>query len=80
MFRVEFCGDLAGALRCAMLLRFFFKNDTSGGTHDPLLHGAINKVIKTEQNYLFTGVDSLNALIDQRLTEEERHGAVDAAG
>jgi len=64
-------GDLAGAVRCAMLLSHFFKSDTSGSTHDFHLHGAINQLIRGDQDYLFSGVDSLNAMIDQRLTEVE---------
>lgn len=65
-------GDLAGATRCALLLRHFFRDDTSGGTHDSFLHGAINKVIGGDQDYLFRGVDSLNALLDQKLTRGSR--------
>jgi hypothetical protein len=65
--------DLAGAIRCAMFLRHFFKSDVSGATHDPLLHGTINRVIKGTQDNLYTGVDSLNALIDQVLTEASDH-------
>jgi len=68
-------GDLAGAVRCAMLLRYFFKSDTSGGTHDADLHSTINKLIRGDQDYLFTGVDSLNAMIDQRLTGAESDAA-----
>lgn len=68
-------GDLPGAVRCAMLLRHFFKSDTSGGTHDPHLHSTINTLIRGQQDYLFTGVDSLNAMIDQRLTEAENDAA-----
>ena len=68
-------GDLAGAARCAMLLRHFFKNDTSGGTHDPFLHRTINKVVGAGQDYLFRGVDSLNALLDQKLTQGSTHEA-----
>lgn len=73
-------GDLAGALRCAMLLRHFFKNDTLGGTHDFQLHTEINKMAKTEKKYLFAGVDSLNALIDRWLTDGDRHSTSDPAG
>lgn len=72
--------DLAGAVRCAMLLRHFFKNDIRGGPHDPHLHNAINQVIKGDLNYLFSGVDSLNAMIDQRLTETDKHGPKEGAG
>lgn len=66
-------GDLAGAARCALLLRHFFKDDISGATHDSFLHGAINKVVGGEQDYLFRGVDSLNALLDQKLTQDSTH-------
>lgn len=69
-------GDLAGAARCALLLRHFFKDDLSGGTHDTFLHGAINKVMGEEKpDYLFRGVDSLNTLLDKKLTQ----GAADKA-
>jgi len=68
-------GDLAGAVRSAMLLRHFFKNDTSGGTHDTFLHNTINKVLKVDLNYQYAGVDSLNAIIDQRFTEGDKHEA-----
>jgi len=61
-------GDLAGATRCALLLRHFFKDDTSGATHDYFLHQAINTLVKGgEQNYLFRGVDALNTMIDEAL-------------
>lgn len=61
-------GDLAGAARCALLLRHFFKDDLSGGTHDSFLHGDINKAMGEEQtDYLFRGVDFLNTLIDKKL-------------
>ena len=59
-------GDLAGATRCALLLRHFFKDDTSGHLH--FLHQAINTLVKGgEQNYLFRGVDALNTVIDEAL-------------
>ena len=61
-------GDLAAATRCALLLRHFFKDDSSGMTHDSVLHQRINTLVRGgEQNYLFRGVDALNALIDQTL-------------
>ncbi|MGH7427697.1 MAG: hypothetical protein ACREJ4_04985 [Candidatus Methylomirabilaceae bacterium] len=68
-------GDLAGAVRCALLLRHFFKDAIIGGTHDPDLHRAINKIVGGDQNYLFSGADSLNALIDQKLTRGTTHAA-----
>ena len=70
-------GDLAGAARCALLLRHFFKDDISGGTHDSFLHGAINKVVGGEKDYLFRGVDSLNALLDQKLARGSTHETED---
>ncbi|MBI3245659.1 MAG: hypothetical protein HYZ50_04025 [Deltaproteobacteria bacterium] len=63
-------GDLAGATRCALLLRHFFHDDTSGATHDFHLHQAINKLVKGQQQYLFMGVDALNAMIDETLTKD----------
>jgi hypothetical protein len=66
-------GDLAGAARCALLLRHFFKDDISGRTHDQILHSAINKVVGGEQDYLFRGVDSLNTLLDQKLKRGSNH-------
>ena len=74
-------GDLAGAARCAVLLRHFFRDDTSGGTHNPLLHGAINTAIGGDEGYLFAGVDALNAMIDERLGgsfEQKARGGEDA--
>jgi hypothetical protein len=65
-------GDLAGAARCAILLRHLFKEDTSGATHVPSLHGAINKLVNGPKPYLFSGVDALNVMIDQRLTSGSR--------
>ena len=62
-------GDVAGAARCALLLRHFFKDDGNGGTHGPFLHAAINAIVGGEENYLFRGVDSLNALLDERLVQ-----------
>ncbi len=62
-------GDLAGAARCALLLRHFFKENIRDGTHDSLLHDALNEVVGGKQDYLFSGVDSLNVLIDQNLTQ-----------
>jgi hypothetical protein len=66
-------GDLAGATVCALLLRRFFKDDYSGATHDPNLHTAINALIPDAgpRNYLFRGADSLNELIDQRLSPQQ---------
>jgi len=55
-------------VRCAMFLRHFFKDATSSAVHHPRLHGAVNKIIKGNQHYLFRGIDMLNALIDQTLT------------
>ena len=61
-------GDLAGATRCALLLRHFSMDDTSGPLHS--LHQAINTLVKRgEQNYLFRGVDALNTMIDEALTK-----------
>jgi hypothetical protein len=67
-------GDLAGAARCPILLRHLFKEDTSGATHDPSLHGAINELVNGLKSYLFRGVDALNAMIDQRLTSGSHEG------
>jgi hypothetical protein len=60
-------GDLDGAVRCALLLRHLFPNDSSGGTHDPHLHGLINEIIGGDKNYLYAGADALNAMIEERL-------------
>ena len=74
-------GDVAGAARCALLLRHFFKDDLSGGTHDPFLHGAINAIVGGDESYLFRGIDSLNALLDERLLQGRTSETdVDAAG
>jgi len=61
-------GDLAGAARCAILLRHLYKGDTSGITHNPFLHQAINKLVQGQEKYLFSGVDALSAKIDEMLT------------
>ena len=63
-------GDLPGAVRCAMLLRHFFGSDTGGEVHDARLHTAINKRVKGDNSYLFRGVDSLNAMINDKLTQD----------
>jgi hypothetical protein len=74
--------DLAGATRCALLLRHFFKDHVTGGTHNSFLHNAINELIGKDpsSNYLFRGVDFLNELLDQKLkrggtNDEQRTGA-----
>jgi hypothetical protein len=72
--QLSYRGDLAGAVRCAMLLRHFFKDDIRSATHDSHLYNAINQVIKGGHDYQFSGVDSLNAMIDQRLTEADKRG------
>jgi hypothetical protein len=80
-FQLHRKGDVAGAARCALLLRHFFKDDVSGGTHDPFLHGAINAIVGGGDNYLFRGADSLNALLDEKLLQRPiREGGADAAG
>jgi hypothetical protein len=63
-------GDLAGAARFALLLRHLFKEDIRGASHQ--LHGVINKLVNGPQTYLFSGVDALNAMIDERLTSGAR--------
>ncbi len=63
-------GDLPGAVRCAMLLRHFFGSDTGGEVHDAHLHTAINKRVRRDKSYLFAGVDSLNEMIDDKLTQD----------
>ena len=68
-------GDMSRAVRCALLLRHFFRNDLSGTTHDAVLHQAINKLVGKKEEYLFVGVDELNALIDQRLTKGSNEGS-----
>lgn len=74
-------GDLAGAARCALLLRHFFKDDSSGGTHDPFLHGTINAIVGGGEDYLFSGVDSLNVLLDEKLLQTQiREAAADGVG
>jgi hypothetical protein len=73
-------GDLASAVRCAILLRHFFKNDKWRGTHDAQLHRAVNQIIKGDRDYLFRGVDTLNDMIDQRLTGTEMYGSNEEAG
>jgi len=73
--------DLAGATRCALFLRHFFKDDTSGHLH--FLHQAINALVKGgEQDYLFRGVDLLNTMIDEALTERppDEQRSVDSHG
>lgn len=62
-----------------MLLRHLFKSDTLGGKHDPILHSTINAMISRRQGYLFAGVDSLNAMIDQKLMEAANAAGDDAA-
>lgn len=73
--------DLAGAARCAILLRHFFKDDYSGLTHDTFLHDAINKILgRSGPNYLYVGVDELNAMIDQQLTKGSNEPRQQPAG
>ena len=62
-------GNMAGAVRCALLLRHIFKDDVSGGTHDASLNIAINKLVGGDQTYLFGGVDSLNKWLDEEITK-----------
>jgi hypothetical protein len=76
--------DRAGATRCALLLRHFFKDHVTGGTHNSFLHNAINELTGKDpsSNYLFRGVDVLNDLVDQKLnrggtSDEQRTGASD---
>jgi hypothetical protein len=58
--------DRAGATRCALLLRYFFKDDTTAHLH--FLHQAINTLVKGgEHDYLFRGIDVLNTMIDEAL-------------
>ncbi len=33
------------------------------------LHSSINKTLGTDQGYLYSGVDSLNALLDEKLKQ-----------
>jgi hypothetical protein len=58
-------GDLAGAIRCALFLRYFFKDDFA--VHDPHLHLAINHLTGHNSEYTYSGVDKLNALVDEKL-------------
>ena len=73
--------DLPGAVRCALLLRHFFKSDTSGQTHDVFLHKAINERTNQDNGYLFRGADLLNSMIDDKLTQGcEQEGEGSEAG
>lgn len=66
-------GDFAGATRCAMLLRYLFKDDDSGMTHDFSLHNEVNsRVVKGQPKYLFHGVDALNAGIERKLEPKKK--------
>jgi hypothetical protein len=60
-------GDLAGGLRCAMLLRHFFPEERDGVTHNVFLHNAINDLLGVDGNYLYRGVESLNAWLDEKI-------------
>jgi len=42
--------------------------------YDVDLHITINKVVKGGKDYLFTGVDSQNAMIDERVAKASKHG------
>ena len=74
--------DLAGATRCALLLRHFCKDHVTGGTHSSFLHNALNELTGQDpsSNYLSRGVDFLHDLLDQKLnrgrpSDEQRTGA-----
>jgi hypothetical protein len=43
------------------------------------LHITIKKVVKGGKDYLFTGVYSLNAMVDQRFMKASKHGLKDEA-
>jgi hypothetical protein len=44
------------------------------------LHITINKVVKGDKDYLFTGIDSRNAMIDQRFMKASKHGLKEEVG
>ncbi|HKZ78736.1 MAG TPA: hypothetical protein VJ124_10570 [Pyrinomonadaceae bacterium] len=58
-------GDMAGAVRGAILLRHLFKDGYL--VHDPFLCSEINKLMGSEGKYLFSGIDELNDLLNRRL-------------
>jgi hypothetical protein len=60
-------GDLAGAVRCALFLRHFYKDDYIDSTHNVSLHTAISSVVSHDGKYVYAGADELNALIDEKL-------------
>jgi hypothetical protein len=64
-------GDLPGAIRCALLLRQLFKDDSSILTHNPQLHDSINNLVRGTVGYQFAGVDLLNAMVDEKLGQAE---------
>jgi len=60
-------GDLAGAARCALLLRHF---PGSEGSDVSAVYEAINKRVSPDRRYLHSGVDLLGTISDSRLTED----------
>lgn len=63
-------GDLAAATRCALLLRYLCeKTRDTTMTLDSLVHLNINRAVGGDKGYMFSGVDSLNALLDERLKQ-----------
>src|SRR5262249_666298 len=61
--------DLLRAVRCVLLLRYFFRDNIRSSIGDLALHrvySAINNAIG-DKSYLFAGVDGLNKEIDRIL-------------
>ncbi len=59
--------DLRGAVRCALLLRHLFADEVRGGTHDTFLHQEINRLMRSDPTYQFSGSDALERIMDETL-------------
>lgn len=57
--------DIRGAIRCALVLRYLFPQDLQGGTHNAHLHNEINRLMRSDPSYLYSGSDALDRLIDE---------------
>jgi len=67
-------GDLAGAARCALLLRHLFPDDTAMSWDTYPLQEAINGATGSS-GYVFAGVDALSRLINEQLDGMMQVGA-----
>jgi hypothetical protein len=60
-------GDLEGAVRGAMLVRWLFKDSDARGSGDAMLQVRINDALRVQGRYVYEGVDELNKLVSERL-------------